>query len=105
VVAAGKYEDDFDNNATFDEGDWNRDGDFDSNDLVFALQTGIYVAAVIERLQGQPAAAFDTLFADDDSIHDRRDRTLPGRMQASLHRESMRSGFYDDLLAPDCWPC
>ena len=29
-------------NSTWDEGDWNGDGDFDSSDFVIAFQTGLY---------------------------------------------------------------
>ena len=40
VFAAGKYEDQLANNATFTEGDWDGDGDFTSQDIVFAFQQG-----------------------------------------------------------------
>ncbi|MFC1757192.1 CotH kinase family protein [Planctomycetota bacterium] len=43
VFIAGEYEDDVENNSTFEEGDWNGDGDFDSSDFVLAFQAGTYV--------------------------------------------------------------
>ena len=42
VFSAGEYEDSFDGNSTWAEGDWNGDGDFDRYDVVFALQAGNY---------------------------------------------------------------
>ena len=44
VFRAGEYEDDIENNSTFEEGDWNGDGDFDSSDLIAALQASEYVS-------------------------------------------------------------
>ena len=43
VFAAGKYEDGIDNNTSFEEGDWDGDGDFTFEDLVFAFIQGHYV--------------------------------------------------------------
>ncbi len=45
VFQIGEYEDGIPGNSTWDEGDWNGDGDFDSNDLLLAAQTGGYVTA------------------------------------------------------------
>ena len=45
AFAAGEYEDDVDGNSTFEEGDWNGDGDFNTTDLVFAFQLGDYEPA------------------------------------------------------------
>lgn len=45
VFAAGKYEDAVADNATFDEGDWDGDGDFTTSDIVFALQAQSFVVA------------------------------------------------------------
>ena len=39
---AGEYEDDMDGNSTWEEGDWNGDGDFSSADLVLAFTEGNY---------------------------------------------------------------
>jgi hypothetical protein len=46
VFQAGEYEDGLPGNSTFEEGDWNGDGEFDSSDLVFVFQLGNYVAGV-----------------------------------------------------------
>jgi hypothetical protein len=40
VFQAGKFEDQFDDNAGWAEGDWDGDGDFGTGDLVLALQRG-----------------------------------------------------------------
>jgi hypothetical protein len=45
VLAAGKYEDDQPDNATFDEGGWYGDGDFTTTDIVFAMPAGWYDTA------------------------------------------------------------
>ena len=42
VAAAGEYEDGISMNSTWAEGDWNGDGEFDSQDFVFAFQTGMF---------------------------------------------------------------
>ena len=42
VFQAGKYEDGIPQNASWEEGDWNGDGDFDSLDMVFAFAAGLY---------------------------------------------------------------
>ena len=51
-------------NSTFAEGDWNQDGDFDSSDLVFAFQTGLYELGPPLKA-GELAAAVDWLFAQE----------------------------------------
>jgi hypothetical protein len=70
VFVAGEYEDDVEDNSTWEEGDWNGDGDFDSADLVAAMQTGLY-----ERKSGSVAgvvaAAVDWLFAEEDRLRRR----------------------------------
>ena len=65
VFTAGKYIDGIDNNATFAEGDWNQDGNFDEQDLVAARVAGHYVTAV-EPASRALAAAIDAAHADDD---------------------------------------
>jgi len=35
-----EYEDDLVGNSTWEEGDWNADGEFDTSDLVLAFQSG-----------------------------------------------------------------
>jgi hypothetical protein len=50
----GEYEDGIAGNSTWDEGDWNGDGEFDSNDLLLAVTTGGYVAT---RPEPVPAVA------------------------------------------------
>lgn len=40
----GEYEDNIPNNSTWDEGDWNGDGEFDSSDLLLAAQHAGYIA-------------------------------------------------------------
>jgi hypothetical protein len=47
VFQAGEYEDQVPGNSTFEEGDWNGDGDFTTSDFVFVLQAGTYVAESI----------------------------------------------------------
>ena len=38
VLQAGEYEDGIPKNSTFEEGDWNGDGDFTTADLVWAFK-------------------------------------------------------------------
>ena len=45
VLEAGEYEDGIEGNSSFAEGDWNGDGDFNSNDLIFAFVSGSYSVA------------------------------------------------------------
>lgn len=42
IFQAGEYDDEVEDNSTFDEGDWNGDGEFDSADLMLAMQQGSY---------------------------------------------------------------
>ena len=69
VFQAGKYEDGIDDNATFDEGDWDLNGDFDSSDLVAAFRSGHYVARATPRAS-LVAAAIDSIVATDDDLED-----------------------------------
>ena len=63
VFVAGEYEDGVPGNSTFQEGDWNGDGEFDSQDLVLAFQMGLYeLEPVAVELQ---SAVVDWLFADE----------------------------------------
>lgn len=66
VLQAGKYEDGIPNNATFEEGDWNDDGDFDHQDFVAAFIAGFYVADN-GRAARILAAAVDEIHAEHDS--------------------------------------
>ena len=61
VFQSAEYEDDIPGNSTFQEGDWNGDGDFDSSDIVAAMQRGDYQMAARQK---QAIAAFDGLFDD-----------------------------------------
>ena len=56
---------DSDGNTTYDEGDWNQDGDFDTSDLVLAFQVGHFETAA-KPLRSQMAAAIDLVFGDDN---------------------------------------
>jgi hypothetical protein len=47
VLQAGKYEDGIEDNASFEEGDWDGDGDFTSHDLVFAFQWETFEQAAL----------------------------------------------------------
>jgi hypothetical protein len=49
ISQAGEYEDDIPNNSTWVEGDWNRDGDFTTRDIVAAFMQGIYVAESVPK--------------------------------------------------------
>jgi hypothetical protein len=70
VFVAGEYEDDVEDNSTCEEGDWNGDGDFDSADLVAAMQTGLYERKS-GNVAGVVAAAVDWLFAEEDRLRRR----------------------------------
>ncbi len=71
VLGAGEYEDDIEDNSTWEEGDWDGDDDFTTSDLVLALQTGLY--EVKSGLNASKiAAAVDWLFTPSDSKGPRR---------------------------------
>ena len=57
----GKFETGED--ATFDQGDWNGDGSFDTSDLVYAFKAGGYNQPV-------PLAADDGTAAGEEGPHD-----------------------------------
>ncbi|MCA9199904.1 MAG: hypothetical protein KDA87_20330 [Planctomycetales bacterium] len=61
VFQAGTYEDNIPNNATFDQGDWNQDGEFDSSDLVYAMQVGTYALTALPA-GNDIAASIDAYF-------------------------------------------
>ena len=42
LFQSAEYEDGDNDNSTFEEGDWNGDGDFDSSYLVAAFRNGSY---------------------------------------------------------------
>lgn len=75
VFQAGEYDDDLQDNSTFEDGDWNADGEFDSSDLVLAFQSGTYVSGATKsrhnlfRLPHELVAA-----AFDDSAYDALNR-------------------------------
>ena len=64
---AGEYEDDVEDNSSWEEGDWNGDGDFDSSDLVEAFKGGQYERKSL-TVASKIAAAVDWLFAHEDRI-------------------------------------
>lgn len=45
VFSVNEFEDDIPNNSTWDEGDWNADGDFTTQDLIVAFARGNYLSA------------------------------------------------------------
>ena len=56
VFQIGEYEDDIEDNSTFEDGDWNGDGDFTTSDLVLAFTQGHYadaVAAILSKLTAE----------------------------------------------------
>ena len=71
VLQAGEYEDDIEENSTWEEGDWNGDRDFDSSDFVLVFQTGLYEIDARANTSELTAAA-DWLLAQDDRIGHRR---------------------------------
>ena len=68
VFQYGEYEDNRDNNSTWEEGDWNGDGDFDSADTVIAFQLGRYEAVPGSNASKIAAA----LVGDNDCPLERR---------------------------------
>ncbi len=66
VLEAGEYEDEIEDNSTWEEGDWNRDGDFNTADLVQALQEGHYELEPEPNLR-EVAAAVDWICNSDDA--------------------------------------
>ena len=66
MLNLGEYDDGIPNNSTFDEGDWNDNGDFDSEDIVFAFIAGTYVFDDAAASRSSLAAAVDAALADDD---------------------------------------
>ena len=66
MFIAGEYEDDVPGNSTFEEGDWNGDGDFDSSDFVAAFRAGTYVAVARPQIHSIWPDAVDWFFADHD---------------------------------------
>jgi hypothetical protein len=63
---AGEYEDALDDNSTWEEGDWNDDGDFTSTDLVLAFAAGAYSpeASAGHRRGAQRLALVDRAWSD-----------------------------------------
>ncbi|MCA9149275.1 MAG: lamin tail domain-containing protein [Planctomycetales bacterium] len=57
IFQAGEYEDDIEDNSSWEEGDWNGDGDFTTADLVYAFQAGTYtIGAVVASTRAQITA-------------------------------------------------
>ncbi len=71
VFIAGEYEDDVPGYTTFEEGDWNGDGDFDSSDFVAAFRAGTYVAVARPQIHSIWPDAVDWFFADHDEDKNR----------------------------------
>ena len=70
-MQAGKFEDDIPNNASYEEGDWDGDGDFTSSDLVFVFQAGTYQDEAVAALPGAAiAAALAELAVSDSEDHE-----------------------------------
>ena len=69
VFQAGEYEDGIAGNSTFEEGDWNGDGDFDSSDFVFAFRGGHY------QREAAVAAAIEAVLAETARDHDRHGKS------------------------------
>lgn len=65
VFQQGEYEDRITGNSTFEDGDWNGDGEFDSADLVLAFQRGDFLFEAMSHQQSAHlAAAVDDLLAN-----------------------------------------
>jgi hypothetical protein len=69
IFQVGEFEDGIPGNSSWDEGDWNGDGDFDSADLLLAAQTGGYVPNYVRpqpavAAAATPAGAISALEAD-----------------------------------------
>ena len=62
VFAAGKYEDDLNNNSGWADGDWNADAEFDSSDLVVAFADGGYEQGPRVNAVPEPSAAVLIVF-------------------------------------------
>ena len=65
VFQRGEFEDNIDDNSTWEDGDWNGDGDFDTSDLVLAFQTGLYEIQPQAKASDLAAAA-DWLFSQGE---------------------------------------
>ena len=57
VISAGQYEDDVASNSKWGTGDWYDDGEFTSDDLVFALADGGYAAGPRPAAVPEPRGA------------------------------------------------
>jgi hypothetical protein len=69
-IQAGEYEDTIVSNSSYEDGDWNGDGEFDSADSVLAFQAGHYnqVAAVV---------ALCSTFVDDEAPSPKKETSGP----------------------------
>ena len=53
-LQAGEYDDDIAGNSTWNTGDWNGDGEFDSGDLVAAFQDGGFEQGPLATVRAVP---------------------------------------------------
>ena len=75
VFQRAEYEDQLQGNSTWEDGDWDGDGDFTSSDLVLAFQSGGYQMAARLDPSGQArGSSFDWT--------DHSDRRLKGSVAA-----------------------
>ena len=72
VFAAAEYEDDIENNSTFETGDWDGDGDFTTSDFVFAFRAGRYSAAAKPLQADSVDLLFERTEQDDRLLKKRR---------------------------------
>ena len=96
VSQRGEYEDDIDNNSTFEDGDWNGDGEFTTTDIVFAFIYGAY--------QNGNAAVASQPVSDRLTWGRRRKKRPTPRLQGlyRLHRKRNQIRPHD-LPLPQNW--
>jgi hypothetical protein len=96
VFQIGEYEDGIPGNSTWDEGDWNGDGDFDSNDLLLAAQAGGYSLELPRPLAALGASARAGAIAAFEV-----DRVLaesPDKKRRDLQANDTLASLDEDLL-------
>ncbi len=87
VFQYGEYEDDEEDNSTFDEGDWNGDGDFNTRDLVLVFQLGVYQQEAIPLFARTSDAKVPTV--RNDALHAHHIDQLLGEMESFGKEESL----------------
>ena len=100
MLKAGQYNDGFANNSTWTTGDWNCDGEFDSEDIVAAFISGRYVAdapPAVHRVSPPPSFAVPRIHDRDVVEPPVEEKTLELISQAN-HRKSPQ---YLEQLAID----